>query len=116
MDDRVRLLFHELADLSPIQREQVFAERQLEPEIRAELRSLFKFDAAQDHRLTQFVSKAAEETLDYTEDAPRICGPYRLLKLLGAGGMGTVYLAERADGEIQQQVAIKLLRAGADRP
>src|SRR5439155_64042 len=41
---------------------------------------------------------------------------YRLIRRLGSGGMGEVYLAERDDGEIQQQVAIKMLRAGADRP
>ena len=36
-------------------------------------------------------------------------GPYRVLKLLGKGGMGRVYLAERADGEVERQVAIKVL-------
>lgn len=35
---------------------------------------------------------------------------------LGSGGMGTVYLAERSDGEIQQSVAVKLLRADNHRP
>ncbi|MFN7963989.1 MAG: serine/threonine-protein kinase [Thermoanaerobaculia bacterium] len=35
---------------------------------------------------------------------------YRLLEELGEGGMGVVYLAERADGEYRQQVAVKLLR------
>ena len=44
------------------------------------------------------------------------CGPYRLGRLLGSGGMGAVYLGERSDGEIQQKVAIKLLRAGAGGP
>ena len=39
-------------------------------------------------------------------------GPYRILRKLGSGGMGDVYLAERADEEYQQQVAIKLVRAG----
>ena len=34
-------------------------------------------------------------------------GPYRLLRLLGSGGMGSVYLAERAD--VQKSVALKLL-------
>jgi serine/threonine protein kinase len=36
-------------------------------------------------------------------------GPYRLIGELGQGGMGTVYLAERADGEFDQQVAIKFV-------
>src|SRR5690349_17889411 len=36
-------------------------------------------------------------------------GPYRLLRELGAGGMGTVLLAERVDGGFTQQVAIKIL-------
>ena len=40
-----------------------------------------------------------------------IVGSYRLVSLIGQGGMGSVYLASRADGEIEQRVAIKLLRA-----
>ncbi|MCG8457616.1 MAG: serine/threonine-protein kinase [Holophagales bacterium] len=39
-------------------------------------------------------------------------GPYRAVRLLGSGGMGTVYLAEREDDEFQRQVAVKVLRAG----
>jgi eukaryotic-like serine/threonine-protein kinase len=37
-------------------------------------------------------------------------GPYRLLREIGHGGMGTVYLAERADQQYQRLVAVKLLR------
>jgi serine/threonine-protein kinase len=43
-------------------------------------------------------------------------GPYRVTGKLGAGGMGDVYLAERADHEFQQRVAIKLVRAGLGSP
>jgi eukaryotic-like serine/threonine-protein kinase len=39
-------------------------------------------------------------------------GPYRILRSLGRGGMGEVFLAERADEQFQQQVAIKLVRRG----
>lgn len=39
-------------------------------------------------------------------------GPYRLQHLLGQGGMGTVWLAERADGLFQRQVALKLPQRG----
>ena len=43
------------------------------------------------------------------ELAGRTLGAYRLLKPLGSGGMGTVYLAERSDGAFDRQVAVKLL-------
>jgi eukaryotic-like serine/threonine-protein kinase len=39
-------------------------------------------------------------------------GPYKILRELGRGGMGSVFLAERSDGEFQQQVALKLVRRG----
>lgn len=39
-------------------------------------------------------------------------GPWRLLSELGAGGMATVWLAERIDGAMQRQVALKLPLAG----
>ncbi|MED5622315.1 serine/threonine-protein kinase [Ideonella sp. BN130291] len=44
--------------------------------------------------------------------AGRRLGAYRLVALIGQGGMGQVWLAERADGQYEQQVAIKLMRQG----
>ena len=44
--------------------------------------------------------------------AGQLVGPYRLIRELGAGGMSIVWLAERADGALQRQVALKLPRAG----
>ncbi len=41
-------------------------------------------------------------------------GVYRLTKEIGRGGMGAVFLAERADGEFSQTVAIKLIKRGMD--
>lgn len=48
------------------------------------------------------------------EPMPARIGPYQPTRILGRGGMGTVYLAVRADGQFDQQVAVKLLRPGAD--
>ncbi len=42
----------------------------------------------------------------------RRVGAYRLAKLIGRGGMGAVYLGERADGELKQRVAIKVILPG----
>ncbi len=41
-------------------------------------------------------------------------GPYRLLRRIGVGGMGTVFLGERADGAFERQVAVKVMRRGMD--
>ena len=41
-------------------------------------------------------------------------GAYKIVQEIGRGGMGTVFLAERADGQFQKQVAIKLLKRGTD--
>ncbi|MGH7720075.1 MAG: serine/threonine-protein kinase, partial [Gemmatimonadaceae bacterium] len=42
---------------------------------------------------------------------PERVGPFRIVRVLGRGGMGTVYLAERDDAQFSQRVALKLVRA-----
>jgi serine/threonine protein kinase len=114
----VRELFAELADLNTAQREDSYARRRVPAAVRAEVESLLAFDAANDHPITGVVRGAAEQFL--MADAPVTpegrCGAYRLVSLIGNGGMGAVYLAERADGEVEHQVAIKFVRAGRDLP
>ena len=44
----------------------------------------------------------------------RRIGAYRVVRALGRGGMGAVYLAERADGAFEQRLAIKLIKRGMD--
>jgi eukaryotic-like serine/threonine-protein kinase len=41
-------------------------------------------------------------------------GPYRIVREIGRGGMGAVYLGERADDQFTKQVAIKLIKRGMD--
>jgi len=46
--------------------------------------------------------------------APEAIGPYRILGVLGQGGMGTVFRAERTSGGFEQRVALKLVKKGMD--
>ena len=57
---------------------------------------------------------AAEDGETREPGAGLLVGPYRVLHELARGGMGTVYLAERADGQFEQRVALKLIKLGMD--
>jgi hypothetical protein len=59
------------------------------------------------------VLAALDATARDHPDLDRI-GRYRVVRRLARGGMGTVYLAERADGSFERRAAIKLLRRGLD--
>jgi eukaryotic-like serine/threonine-protein kinase len=64
--------------------------------------------------LDRVVSRALDDraAIDDRSVAGLRLGAYRILETVGIGGMGTVYLAERADQEFEQRVAIKVVRAG----
>jgi serine/threonine protein kinase/tetratricopeptide (TPR) repeat protein len=80
-------------------------------EVFAEVTEMLDEDARDNPLLDGGLNQAARTVLDLgplPSLVQKQIGPYRLLRLLGEGGMGVVYLAERTD--IGGQVAIKLLR------
>ena len=58
----------------------------------------------------EVVASAARRALGLA--AGRTIGAYRIVRELGRGGMGVVYLGERADAAFDRQVAIKVIRGG----
>ncbi|HEV3201527.1 MAG TPA: protein kinase, partial [Bryobacteraceae bacterium] len=106
----------QVADLDPELRTRYFAEHDIDESTRHEVEALLKFDSGASEFLLHDISIAAARALPQLEGKGWRCGPYRLLDLIGRGGMGAVYLAERADGEVTQQVAVKLLPPGAGDP
>jgi tetratricopeptide (TPR) repeat protein/tRNA A-37 threonylcarbamoyl transferase component Bud32 len=82
----------------------------LEPPMRARLLNLLEADRDPHDPLPAMIGGA----LHHNEGLPgQRVGAWRILREIGAGGMGTVLLAERADGQYAQQAAIKLIRGFA---
>src|SRR5262245_18414155 len=108
----VEELFSQVADLEPAVRTQYFVDHEIDDDTRREVGALLEFDAGASAFLVRGIGMAARRALPQIEAAVGCYGPYRLLRVIGRGGMGAVYLAERADGEVAQRVAIKLLPPG----
>ncbi|MDH3734706.1 MAG: serine/threonine-protein kinase, partial [Gemmatimonadota bacterium] len=129
--DRARLdeLFWRAADLAGDEREAFLSEACGEdPELRERIEALLaEADLTQDRDGGYLRSLARDlgladlrslpEPGEADEPPSRVgtrFGPYRTTKLLGRGGMGSVYQAERVEGDFEQRVAIKVVRRGME--
>lgn len=112
---RLQELFAGASDLEDVDRDQ-FLEQQCGEDLslRRQVESLLLHDQHGSVSIGEAVAGAIASVSDGSLDGTSI-GPYRVVRELGRGGMGTVYLAVRDDDTYQKKVAIKLVR-GAHRP
>lgn len=105
--------FCQLLELDSAQQHDYLRQFSSEPELRTSLLQLINEHQQNQKTLWKdlIFSRVSELTGDARLEQLVGCtvGKYRLLRILGQGGMGMVYLAERVDGLLSKQVAIKLL-------
>lgn len=108
----VKSLLAQALEIMPEERPALFARQGAEPAVIAEVEELLALGQQADGFIDEPLFSFRQPT-PALEAGSRL-GPWRLLRPLGQGGMGTVYLAERADGAFELTVAVKLLKIGFD--
>jgi len=111
MSDRIRraeALFFAALDRPPAERADFVATSDESTDLREEVLRLLARDAESQSALDAALD-AAVTAAGVPPSRERI-GAYRIVRELGAGGMGTVFLAERSIGDARQRVALKLIR------
>lgn len=105
--DDLAELFERLCDLPAEAQRREIDQLTLAPEQRVELVRLLAADGGNGDPIREAIVEGAANI-----ERPRSSrfGAWRLVRELGAGGMGAVFFAERVEGQFAQQVAIKLLR------
>lgn len=109
MSPELERIFHAIADLDPEARRQWLEAHCPDPALRVEAEKLARFDSGSEEFLCRPVLNLAAR-IEPPVSAPREqVGPWRLARPIGRGGMGTVYEAERFDGEVLQRAAVKFV-------
>jgi hypothetical protein len=112
--DQAHRLFLAAADLTPVEMAKFLDEACAgNAELRAEIESLIRADRGSDTFLSGLIADEASILVGTQSPGDRI-GFYRIVRELGHGGMGAVFLATRDDDEYQRLVAIKVVKRGMD--
>jgi len=115
--DDVRILFADALALSPAERAAFLSETCEDPVLRREVEELLAAhdeDGPMDLLGASWTPASEALKMPVASSEGRRVGPYRVIRRLGRGGMGEVFLAERVDGQFERQVALKLLRDGLE--
>jgi tetratricopeptide (TPR) repeat protein/predicted Ser/Thr protein kinase len=117
MNAEIERLFAIAVDLSPNEREDYLSQNCPDVAIRNELDDLLRHDHGSETFLNRSLSNAAASMLQSLTLSPgQRLGYYRILSVIGHGGMGVVYRGERDDGKFAQRVAIKVVSGSLNTP
>ncbi|MBM3782898.1 MAG: serine/threonine protein kinase [Acidobacteria bacterium] len=112
---RIEQLFLAAAELPEAERA-TFVEREAagDAELLDAVNGMLRHSDDSDSRILAAVQETAVAAAADADALPAQIDRYTVVRELGRGGMGMVYLAERSDREFRQQVAIKVVKRGMD--
>ena len=112
---RIEQLFLMASELPPSDRE-AFVDRETadDPELRAAVNGMLRHSGDGASGFRRAIEQTAVLAAAAIDKGPTHIDRYTIVRELGRGGMGTVYLAERSDREFRQRVAIKVVTRGLD--
>jgi serine/threonine protein kinase len=122
---KIEKLLDAALELAPAERLEFLDERAAgTPEVLREVRSLLACEEKANNFLAvpalafsaDFFGESGlpEESISHGASAGQIIGHYQIIREIGRGGMGAVYLGRRADDEYRKFVALKIVRRGMD--
>ena len=113
--ERIQSLFLEALDLSPEERVRFLDSACAgDEEVRREVESLIDHDGAGDQRIAEALEDTAQSLFESEDLTGTRLGAWHVIREIGRGGMGAVYLASRDDDQFQKRVAIKVVKRGMD--
>lgn len=113
--DQVKEILQEVLKIETSKRQEFLDKSGISSEVRAEVQSLLEYETEAENLMDLSAVEFSKYFFDDEEESPNALigqdiGVYKIVRELGYGGMGAVYLADRADGKFEQKAALKLLK------
>ncbi len=113
--NQVNELLRQILAAEPSQRQTILENADVSNDVRQEVESLLALEDKVDDFMSLSITEFSKDIIENSQTSFKSIigqkiGIYEIIGELGQGGMGAVYLAKRADGKVEQKIALKMLR------
>jgi len=110
----IKVLFNACVDLPESEQINLISSSDFSDEVKHQVLKLLNYSGDIDAEMSQLILETAQQGMNFKPiNAGELVDHYKLIKKVGEGGQGEVWLAARNDGEFNHQVAIKFIKLSA---